>query len=55
MFRNIASAQNEISLPKWSGGTQSGRHRGLWWGKPSPNKPPRLPGWSIKYATTNQL
>jgi len=45
--------KNEISLSKWSGGTQSRRQRGLWWAKPSPNKPPR-PQFEV-LNTTNQL
>jgi len=42
--------KNEISLPKWSGSTQSRRHGGrLWYVKLSPNKHPSPPIWSIKY------
>jgi len=47
-FGILQVRNNEISLPKWSGGTESRRHRALWWGKPSPNKLPRPPVWSIK-------
>ena len=48
-FGIVQVRKNEISLPKWSGGTQYHHHGGALVGLALANKPPSPPIWSGKY------